>query len=636
MAPSSKSLSSSGSSSSSSGGTKVRHGYNTSCNSRPQVTGSQARAKANPGDRVPGQRVLQGTPKRQRTASECPAALRPFAPTPHAGNVMAPPLDVGPTFLVQLFHRFFDRSTDEDVRDFEAWLHHEMHLSFDMATACSGTDSPVLVWEAFAACVLERFGFRPQVVHKYSCERCPRKREFIREVAPNVERLFCEATLLGHESHDVFTEQSLPTPPSDFLFAGFPCTDASRLNKYHVNNKVCVQQGTLRTGSVFQSLSELAGQKGMVRRALVLENVTSLADTPEPKHRGAKKSSTDTGLLSNLTAAAQALRERDYLLVPLQLTPTLFGVPQQRARLWMPALHRALCVGKGHFDNDEQVIKKFQAAACRVTGSQLMDMNEFLLPENSPIIEEARRAAVRCDDTTAGGRERSTWKPAHAAEYRRLGLEKPSIVGPDVATLLVFPTLRGLTVREHDLLYLSGIRDFPELEARCMDLSQSVQRRGRVSKGFVHCLTPKGRFYLTQRCRFLHGIEALRLQSIYLADAQRITRAFSSAFLRDLAGNAFEASCCAMTFFITCIVLSKGAAARHAAQCSSEQAGRVMLRPPPAPVATLPLLTAATPPPPPSPQSGDRVPDICDLVSRVWLRKKAHSTRTAHGDAQVT
>ncbi len=116
-----------------------------------------------------------------------------------------------------------------------------------------------------------------------------------------------------------------------------------------------------------------------------------------------------------------------------------------------------------------------------------------------------------------------------------------------------FPALNVLTQRQLELLYLKGLRQFPSPDFQVIDLSQSLKFCG-VTTGKVPCITPGGAKFLSKPVRFLEGSEALQLQGIYL-DQQRLLK-YTSSFKLDLAGNAFETSCCAAAFLSSTIFLA--------------------------------------------------------------------------------
>ena len=124
-------------------------------------------------------------------------------------------------------------------------------------------------------------------------------------------------------------------------------------------------------------------------------------------------------------------------------------------------------------------------------------------------------------------------KALGSAEKReeRSGFQKPS----DAITSM-YPVLRTLKRRQLEVLHLKGI-PLPDSEFRVVDLSQNLSFAS-VTAGKVPCVTPAGEKFLTKECRFITGIESLRLQGIWY-DEEKLGR-YSSPFLQDLAGNAFE------------------------------------------------------------------------------------------------
>lgn len=131
--------------------------------------------------------------------------------------------------------------------------------------------------------------------------------------------------------------------------------------------------------------------------------------------------------------------------------------------------------------------------------------------------------------------------PAHIALWQ----ERSQFKLPPDDVMQSFPALRVLTQRQHEILYLKGLKQFPDKEFRVIDLSQTLMFCNMV-KDKVPCITPAGQKFLTKPVRYLEGSEALQLQGIYL-DPQKLLK-YSSGFKMDLAGNAFETSCCGAAF----------------------------------------------------------------------------------------
>ena len=116
-----------------------------------------------------------------------------------------------------------------------------------------------------------------------------------------------------------------------------------------------------------------------------------------------------------------------------------------------------------------------------------------------------------------------------------------------------FPILRTLTQRQLEILHLKGV-SVPDTDFRVVDLSQNL-KFASVSTGKMPCITPDGAKFLTQQVRFLHGLEALRFMGIYMDEAQLVQH-YSSSFLQDLAGNAYETSSCAANLLTSMVFLA--------------------------------------------------------------------------------
>ena len=124
------------------------------------------------------------------------------------------------------------------------------------------------------------------------------------------------------------------------------------------------------------------------------------------------------------------------------------------------------------------------------------------------------------------------------------------------------PYLRAFTARKRSILFNLGVHSFPEETCRVAELSQNLAFARILD--VVPCLTPNGEKYLTKFCRPLLGVEALRLQGLWWRPSSPYCRAFPDKLLRDLAGNAFEASCFAASFFASFLLRARLMRMRHA------------------------------------------------------------------------
>ncbi len=83
--------------------------------------------------------------------------------------------------------------------DERAVLHDFLHLrSVKVATACSGTDNPIIQLESLRSFLAQSWHCDVTLRHEFSCEFNKRKQEFIKKVAPSVGAIFPDIQLLGN------------------------------------------------------------------------------------------------------------------------------------------------------------------------------------------------------------------------------------------------------------------------------------------------------------------------------------------------------------------------------------------------------------------------------------------------------
>lgn len=126
--------------------------------------------------------------------------------------------------------------------------------SFLAGTFCSGTDAPVLVYEAFMAAAADTLFAgsgcsMPTFAHSFSCEVEDEKRAFLQDF---FDMKYCFTDVLDMEKHDgrmfdVKSQNWHRVPSVDWAAAGFPCDDASSLhpNQSSTKHRLCVAQAFL-------------------------------------------------------------------------------------------------------------------------------------------------------------------------------------------------------------------------------------------------------------------------------------------------------------------------------------------------------------------------------------------------------
>lgn len=189
-------------------------------------------------------------------------------------------------------------------------------------------------------------------------------------------------------------------------------------------------------------------------------------------------------------------------------------------------------------------VADFRGAVC-VTGG--------LLP---PVTKKRKRI----------GSKEPKWIGQHIERFEAARLNWAQHHGPSNAQMEAYPYLRLLSARCLEPLALVGVRHFPEPSLRTCDINQTIAR-ARVVSGHVEAITPQA---CPTGCRPMVGSKRLAVQSLFFD--REVLRKTPDVVLRDLASNAFEASCCAAVALLQNIVLAHGASRRM--RGPSQKAGR--------------------------------------------------------------
>ena len=137
-----------------------------------------------------------------------------------------------------------------------------------VGTVCSGSELYMLSLEPVATILSALTGCIVSFQHKWSCEKNPRKRDWIRDNF-RVEHLFGDLLEMGNgHARDELTGRLVPICSVDVLIAGFSCKDASRLNIHHGARLDAVEASSHTTGSTFA---------GFVRRPCLLLRPSSFS-----------------------------------------------------------------------------------------------------------------------------------------------------------------------------------------------------------------------------------------------------------------------------------------------------------------------------------------------------------------------
>ena len=219
------------------------------------------------------------------------------------------------------------------------------------------------------------------------------------------------------------------------------------------------------------------------------------------------------------------LRSASFCRVIFALQPWFFGGFTSRSRCWILGIHRRLLRRNNWRDADAREFAK--ATMQRLVGNwQLANLEAAILPEDHPYIQKyyqelrahdlarddghlfRRTKKARCDDSSSDEEPQGLgprWMTRHfeATKQRWFGL------GNELRALRSsFPGAIAATDRECEVLALANV-SLPSSTASAVDCSQAEHRIRRQHMGMAQCITPRGRHLLTDRVRFMRGIENL-------------------------------------------------------------------------------------------------------------------------------
>ena len=253
-----------------------------------------------------------------------------------------------------------------------------------IGSVCSGTDAPVLLYEAFDDALQEYLGNGFATMgHGFSTEVNPKKRKFLLDMYEDrMHLLFHDACLLDQNtSYDDVSGKHQIVPRVSDLVGGFPCVDVSGLNAKRKQAAATVKDGSMRTGRIFHAImnyAKAADSKEQYPGTIVLENVLGLCSKPTG----------ESDELSNFDFCVHYLEKIGYFVVSFRLCARQFGFPVSRERVYMLAVREDIASAAGL--GPQQLQDKAVDVMSRLIVRQELtrDLDDFLLPEKHPLIQE--------------------------------------------------------------------------------------------------------------------------------------------------------------------------------------------------------------------------------------------------------
>ena len=162
------------------------------------------------------------------------------------------------TYLNALIKAMIGRLSDTDKQ--QLWNYFDTFHPLKYASLCAGTECPRVVINELSTAITEMGGTSGPVVHSWSAEVDPAKREFIRLMFPNTQHLFGDVKqcVCNKSSRDFAPDKTddpkktkaKSTVPDDAkgYIAGFPCKSVAGPNNQAKEFRECVKDKTGVTG----------------------------------------------------------------------------------------------------------------------------------------------------------------------------------------------------------------------------------------------------------------------------------------------------------------------------------------------------------------------------------------------------
>ncbi|TGO73448.1 hypothetical protein BELL_0360g00050 [Botrytis elliptica] len=438
-------------------------------------------------------------------------------------NSSLPPLTTAAEFLEGLLDKLLSGG-------FKKVIEHLNGRPLRVATACSGTEAPILFLKSFSEGLRKR-GYNFEIEHVFSCEIDPAKQSYIRRNFPGVPILRDLTEVFewelnpekrGFMTTAFGTTYALPAPGTvDVFIVGTSCTSYSNLNNQKSMDLEKDQNESSRTFRAYVLLTA-----HLKTKIAISENVQG----------------------GPFLAMIKMLANHGYVGGSANVDSKHYAIPQTRQRGYLVAV---LISSLGELESllkyleDPSTWKEFYVgmrAMCSRPASSHVE--NWMEPSDSKPL----RAQV---EFQVESRSVAKWDTCYTRHYdyrvvQGFGPGKPitdwrstgNFYHPDH-----WPrNLKGFVERVHDVTDISHLRGVcrgydDRYLSRNIDLSQNVYiQHDNVKCGLMPCLTPSGVMWNTARGSKLSGEEYLRLQGIDTDSLE--LGGISQQDLRNLAGNA--------------------------------------------------------------------------------------------------
>ena len=136
--------------------------------SEKQLRGAAAKSCSEKLLRAICSHMSQADPRQAWVNGDVPE-IAPECPVPSSRCEAAPAVRPGPTRLVELMQRFIERSGLVSAHLIAQWIRG--FGEYKVATMCSGTDMPIICWQALTAAIRKTCDTDITVTHSFSSEK---------------------------------------------------------------------------------------------------------------------------------------------------------------------------------------------------------------------------------------------------------------------------------------------------------------------------------------------------------------------------------------------------------------------------------------------------------------------------------
>ena len=465
------------------------------------------------------------------------------------------PLVEGSSGDRDLFRDMFDGLPDEKKskvgQNFYCLKDMFAESALSAGAACSGTDVVFPMITRLSEILTDwskqsRSTFSPDIPeelfsikHAFSCEIVPWKQDFISQNFQPVH-LFRDIMVLGDGYGTTVNGEFVAVPRVAVFYVGFSCKDVSILNVNSPAHQDCVRKGRGKTGSTCQGA---LGYINWARPALVcMENVVGLAMPPNklsPKFNGLLDPF-DRNIKDNLKALVESLEEMDYIVDVAIINPTVYGVPQQRQRVWIIAIWKGqTCSNTSSFGEMMVPMRPLRDFLLK-PGTKLHDewsARKLQWPQQCP------KKATRKPEADQPSKVQRTmqWTRRHKATYEKNMMEWPPTIPQDWLPA-VPDRIREVIWFQQQMIFQKDPNSLSQTIV--FDVSQSIDREHKAEDK-APCVCPKAILVMMElegmgepSISRISGIEALMLQCMPPSSIPS-AKNLDERQLMDLAGNAF-------------------------------------------------------------------------------------------------